>query len=143
MKAMKRFLQTGLVLMALIVSSGVFLVVQPAEAAPASPPPSPFSSSQQQACSGIDLGSGSSSCASQATGAGVSSLISTTIDILSFVVGAVAIIMVIIGGFKYVISSGDSNAANSARNTILYALVGLAIAAVAQVLVRFVLNKVG
>ncbi len=49
--------------------------------------------------------------------------------------------MIIIGGFKYVTSTGDSASISSAKNTILYALVGLAVVSLAQVLVHFVLNK--
>jgi cytochrome bd-type quinol oxidase subunit 2 len=71
----------------------------------------------------------------------VSSTIATVINLFSLVVGVVAVIMIIIGGFKYVISNGDSNNINSAKNTILYALIGLVIVAMSQVIVRFVLNE--
>jgi hypothetical protein len=70
----------------------------------------------------------------------VNSLIADVINILSVVVGVVAVIMIIIGGFKYITSSGDSNNVASAKNTIIYAIVGLIIVALAQVIVRFVLG---
>lgn len=60
------------------------------------------------------------------------------INIFSIVVGAVSVIMIIIGGFRYIISGGDSTGVSGAKNTILYALVGLVIVLFAQVLVRFV-----
>jgi len=68
-------------------------------------------------------------------------LIKTVINILSAVVGAVSVIMIIVGGFRYVTSGGDSNNVGAAKNTILYAIVGLVIVAVAQVIVQFVLER--
>jgi hypothetical protein len=49
--------------------------------------------------------------------------------------------MIIIGGLKYVTSAGDSNSITSAKNTILYAIIGIIIAASAQFLVQFVLRR--
>lgn len=57
-------------------------------------------------------------------------------------VAAVSVIMIIIGGFKYVVASGDSNNIQSAKNTILFAVIGLVIALVAQAIVLFVLRKI-
>jgi Type IV secretion system pilin len=71
----------------------------------------------------------------------IENVIKTIINILSAIVGAVSIIMIIIGGFKYITSSGDSNNVSSAKNTIIYALVGLIIVAFAQVIVQFVLER--
>jgi hypothetical protein len=51
--------------------------------------------------------------------------------------------MIIFGGFRFVTSGGDANATASARNTIIYAVIGLAVAAIAEVLVRFVIFNVG
>lgn len=71
----------------------------------------------------------------------VDSVIAAVINILSLVVGIIAVIMIIFGGFKYITSSGDANKTASARNTIIYAVVGLIIVALAQVLVLFVLKR--
>ncbi len=71
----------------------------------------------------------------------VNSLIKTVINLLSVAVGIVAVIMIIVGGFRYVTSAGDSTKVGSAKNTILYALIGLIIVALAQVIVHFVLAK--
>ncbi|MDQ5886183.1 MAG: hypothetical protein QG628_580, partial [Patescibacteria group bacterium] len=46
-----------------------------------------------------------------------------------------------IGGIKYVTSQGDATQTNNAKNTILYAAVGLTIAAIAQIFVQFVLSR--
>lgn len=67
--------------------------------------------------------------------------VQAVVNILSIVVGVVAVIMIIIGGLKYVTSSGDSNKVSSAKNTILYAIVGLVIVALSQFIVRFVLDR--
>ena len=50
--------------------------------------------------------------------------------------------MVVVGGLKYITANGSSGALASARNTVIYALVGLVIVAIAQVLVHFVIRKV-
>jgi len=58
------------------------------------------------------------------------------------VVGIVSVIMIIYGGFKYISSGGDSGNVQSAKNTIIYAVIGLVVVAMAQFIVQFVLNKV-
>lgn len=82
-------------------------------------------------------------CSTNATGTGqhVSDLLKKVINIFSWIVGVVAVIMIIVGGLKYITSGGDSSNVSSAKNTILYALVGLVIVALAQFIVRFVLGQ--
>jgi cytochrome bd-type quinol oxidase subunit 2 len=72
----------------------------------------------------------------------VSSLLTSVINIFSLVVGVVSVIMIIIGGFKYITSGGESANVSGAKNTILYAIIGLVVVALAQIIVRFVLAKV-
>lgn len=72
-------------------------------------------------------------------GAGLGSLAKTITTILSYLVGIAAVIMIIVGGLRYVTSGGDSNKVASAKSTIVYALIGLAIAALAYVLANYVL----
>lgn len=72
----------------------------------------------------------------------VNSTIGMVVNIFSIAVGITAVIMIIIGGFKYVISQGDSNNINSAKNTILYALIGLVVVALSQIIVRYVLRQI-
>ena len=72
----------------------------------------------------------------------VNDIIKLVINIFSVVVGLIAVIMIIIGGIRFVLSGGDSANVTSARNTILYAIVGLVIVALAQILVRYVLTRV-
>ena len=91
-------------------------------------------------CDGIQLTGGS--CEPTPDQPNISGTIQLVVNILSVVVGITAVIMIIIGGFKYITSTGDSASVNSAKNTILYAIIGLVIVALAQVIVAFVLNRV-
>lgn len=68
-------------------------------------------------------------------------LLTNIVNIISVIVGVVAVIMIIFGGFRYITSGGDSNKVGTAKNTILYALIGLVIVALAQFIVRFVLKQ--
>ncbi len=60
-----------------------------------------------------------------------------------YVVGIIAIVMLIVGGIKYVTSGGDKQKVTDAKNTILYAVLGLVIALLAFAIVNFVLNALG
>ena len=73
----------------------------------------------------------------------VNNIITTGIDIISVIVGIAAVIMIIVGGFKYITSNGDSGTVSGAKNTILYAIVGLVVVALAQLIVRFVVSELG
>ena len=72
----------------------------------------------------------------------IQTIVTTVVNIFSIVVGIVAVIMIVVGGFKYITSGGDSGNITSAKNTIVYAVIGLVIVALAQFIVQFVLNKV-
>lgn len=92
------------------------------------------SNSQQQVLDGI--GDAGSDC----TDTGVTNLVSAAVTILSFVAGIAAVIMIVISGLRYVTSGGDSGKVASAKNALIYALVGIAVAALAQLLVHFALH---
>lgn len=65
----------------------------------------------------------------------------TITNVLLFIIGAIAVIMLIIGGIRYVVSGGDQNAVTGAKNTILYAIVGIVVAILAYAVVNFVLGS--
>jgi len=71
----------------------------------------------------------------------INSIVHTIVNILSAVVGIVAVIMIIVGGFRYITSGGNDTSVTSAKNTILYAIIGLVVVALAQLIVRFTLSK--
>ena len=72
---------------------------------------------------------------------GVGGIFSTISNILIFLVGAIAVIMLIWGGLQYVISAGDSKRVESAKSTILYAIIGIVIAILAFAIVNFVTGQ--
>ncbi|MBW3568754.1 pilin [Candidatus Parcubacteria bacterium] len=71
----------------------------------------------------------------------LNNLIRQVINVFSIIVGVVAVIMIIYGGFRYITSGGDSGNVGTAKNTILYAIIGLVLVALAQFIVKFVLNR--
>lgn len=97
-----------------------------------------FADTKTAICEGIDATG--ANCNTGGTQKDVNDLVAQIINIFSWIVGVVAVIFVIFGGFKYITSGGDSNKVSSAKNTILYALIGLVIVALAQAIVIFVIN---
>ena len=75
-------------------------------------------------------------------GSGVNTLVKTGIRIFQVLVGLISVVMIIFGGLRFVMSGGDSGKIASARNTIMYALIGVAVVVLAEVLVHFVINRV-
>lgn len=69
-------------------------------------------------------------------------VITTVTNVLLFVVGALAVIMIIVGGIRYATSGGNAASVTTAKNTILYAIVGLIIAFLAFAAVNFVLGAI-
>ncbi len=131
---MKRKLH--LFLLVLVTSITMFALAAPVNA-------QLFQGAKDEACRGASF-SDADCDPDQLTAAedGVGNVISTAIDILSILVGVAAVIMIIIGGFKYITSAGDPAGAKGAKDTILYAIIGLVVVAMAQVIVRFVLTRV-
>lgn len=68
-------------------------------------------------------------------------ILKTVIDILLLIVGLVAVLFIVIGGMRYVFSAGDAAAAKSAKNTIIYALIGLLLAILSYGIINFVLSR--
>ena len=62
-------------------------------------------------------------------------------NVLLFIIGAISVIMLIIGGFRYVTSQGDQTQVQSAKNTILYSIVGIVVAILAYAAVNFVISS--
>ena len=90
---------------------------------------------------------GGADCA-QPTGAtgklfGDGSIFTTVVNILLFVIGIVAVIMLILGGIRYTVSGGEAKAVESAKNTILYAIIGIVVAFLAYAVVNWVIGSLG
>ena len=98
---------------------------------------------QQNINTGINSATGGSGQCGNANAdvtSGIKHIAVVVINILSIVVGIVAVIMIIYGGFRYITSGGESGSVSSAKNTLIYAIVGLILVALAQVIVHWVLN---
>jgi glucose uptake protein GlcU len=87
-------------------------------------------------------------CVSQGTqkantgGPDIPTFISNVVRVMLFIIGAVSTIMIIYGGIKYSTSAGDSNKVTSAKNTIMYAVVGLVVSILAYTIVSFILDNI-
>lgn len=131
---MKQRIKNGLLALTIALTGALVTVPGLASAA---------GSFKDDACQGVNAlnNSNSNKCDPNA-GSSVSNLLTNVIKLLSIFIGFIAVIMVVVGGLKYITANGDSGALASARNTVIYALVGLVIVAIAQVLVHFVIRKV-
>ena len=71
---------------------------------------------------------------------GDSSIVRRAINIMLFGVGVLSVVMLIFGGFRYVISGGKKESVTNAKNTILYAIIGLLVAVFAYAIINFILS---
>lgn len=62
-------------------------------------------------------------------------------DVMLFLIGAISVIMLIIGGIRYVLSGGEQAKVAEAKNTILYAVIGVVVAILAYAVVNFVITS--
>ena len=74
------------------------------------------------------------------TGSG--GIIFKAINLIAFLTGAASIIIIVIGGIKYVLSAGDPGKVSSAKDTILYAVIGLVVSISARGIILFIVNRV-
>lgn len=74
---------------------------------------------------------------------GGAAIVPRVINLMLFIVGVLAVIMLIWGGIRYVISGGDATKVKDAKNTILYAIVGLIVAILGYAVVNWVISIVG
>lgn len=107
----------------------------------------PAAHAQSAACTNDGSGglSGGAACAKGADQTpdlfGPSGIFTKITNVLLFIIGAISVIMLIIGGIRYVVSGGDSSAVAAAKNTILYAVIGIVVALLAYALVNFVIGS--
>lgn len=76
-------------------------------------------------------------------GQDVNQIIQTVVNVLFFILGAVAVIMIIWSGIRYVTSAGNATAVTSAKNTLIYSVVGLIVAMLAYAIVSFIIDALG
>lgn len=87
------------------------------------------------------LSSGTDSAKGRGQNDSLTNVFQIVTNILLFLVGAVAVIMLVIGGLRYVTSNGDQNAVTGAKNTIMYAIIGIVVAFLAYAAVNFVVAQ--
>ncbi len=78
----------------------------------------------------------------EGSGKGLQAVITTALNVLTWVTGVAAVFVLIVAGFRYVVSGGSSSGVTGAKNMIIYALIGVVIAMLAQIIVRFVIGNV-
>ena len=122
---MKRFIITTIVAISMAV--GVSSILTP-------------NTASAQVKSGIDAATSGTDLANKRID-GNRGVVSTVVNILLWAVGAVAVIMIVWGGFRYITSAGDTGKLTAARNTIVYSVVGLIVAILAYAIVRVVMDQ--
>jgi uncharacterized membrane protein YuzA (DUF378 family) len=122
-----------------LLGVGTFGIVT-ASAATSTPIPgfADVNSLKGNACAGLSQVEGTT-CDDSKGENGINKIVKAAVNILSLVVGMAAAIMIIVSGMKYITSGGDAQKVSSAKTTLVYALIGIAVAALAQFLVHFVL----
>ncbi len=113
-------------------------------AAPAYADPAKCDASQIGSATATDPLTAGTSCSQggsqKETLFGQGGIFTVVANTLIFIIGAIAVIYLIIGGLRYVTSGGDSKAVTSAKDTILYAIIGIVVAVISFALVQFVVN---
>ena len=76
------------------------------------------------------------------SGRDVNTIVRTIIQVVIYIVGLLAVVMIIIGGILYSTSAGDPGKVKKAKDTIMYGIIGLVIAVLAFAIVNFILGAV-
>lgn len=92
-------------------------------------------------CDGLTSATGNDCGQDPSDSGGIDNAIKTTLNILSMIAGVAAVFMIMYAGIKFITSQGDSSGVASARNSILYAIIGIIIVVMSQTIVYFVLNS--
>ena len=87
-------------------------------------------------------GSSSSTLCGAAASDDAPSIVKSIINTMLYILGIIAVIMIVIGGIRYTTSNGDASNIKSAKDTILYAVVGLVVAIMAFAIVNFVVTNI-
>jgi hypothetical protein len=126
-------------LLSFVVSTSILLAPVSASALSISTSLYFGSAGSQASCDALTTLNPNETCGTNSS-TSVRSLIGTIITILSIIIGIVSVVMIMVSGFRFITSGGDANKVAAAKSALIYALIGLAIAAMAQALVHFALN---
>jgi hypothetical protein len=140
---MKRLVNIRTFLIALAVLTGGLIGSSTAVSAQSivSAPATYFAASESKsnACAGLSV-FGEKQCNQDAEGS-LGNTISKIVNILTIIIGIIAVIMIIISGLRFMTSGGDSSKTAAAKNGFIYALIGLIVIALAQLIVKFTVNR--
>jgi Type IV secretion system pilin len=101
-----------------------------------------YADAKDAVCNGVNSVVEGSGCNNgEASENKVISLANTALGVFSWIIGVAAVFAIIYAGLQFMIANGDASKIAKAKNTILYAIVGLVIVALAQVIVRFVITS--
>ena len=128
-----------LAVLGLMAAVGFMVLVPAAATAHALAPVGVFADAKADVCAGIGATSGATDCTT--TGKTLNDIIKLAINILTFIAGFAAVIMIIVAGLRYITGGGEASSVASAKNALIYAVIGLVVVALAQFIVRFVLVK--
>lgn len=97
----------------------------------------------ENGCNGAQGGSAGTICGTAKSGGGDQFLdmMKTIINVIIFIVGIIAVIMIIVGGLRYTVSNGESAQIKAAKDTVLYSVIGLVVAIMAFAIVNFVIEQ--
>lgn len=133
---MKRFITSLLLTITLAFSGAAVLAPQSAVMAVNPVPICETTASRTDVCNEVDKGQSSSDNP-------IVSVLRVVIVVISVIIGIAAVIVLIVSGIRLITSQGDSQSVATARSSIIYALIALVVAALAPILVGFVLNAIG
>lgn len=110
---------------------------------PATVSPVTYAASPQQlTCEGGGGTWAGGKCTNSSTnGPSLPATVKAAINILLFIIGVTAVIVIVVQGFRFVNSNGDTQAVSKAKNGIIFACIGLAVAFMAYAIVNFVLDQ--
>lgn len=72
----------------------------------------------------------------------VSEIVPRVVNILLFVAGVASVIVIVVGGIMYIVSAGDEKRTRTAKDAILYAIVGLIVSISAYAIANFIITQI-
>ncbi len=96
--------------------------------------------SSDAACESLGVIDNNASCTDDTDDVTIDNGLESALNLLSFVAGIIAVLMIMLAGLRYITSQGDSQKVSQAKNAIIYAAIGIVVVALAQLIVRFVLG---
>ena len=105
---------------------------------PPPPPPPPKSHIQD----GLKAAGGSDADVDTSDKGTFRSTLQKIINILLFIIGIIAVIVIVVSGIQYATSGGNADQASRAKNGIIFAVVGIIVAVMAYAIVGFVIGNI-